>query len=110
MGPVRVGNEAYEQVQHDASGQIVPSNVQAFFDQRLLRVAGTADLEANELLGDRERKSYAQPDDGRCELRTTQYVYTYSAAMYWAACDRLEQHAATLGLVDGAAFGTDRDT
>src|SRR3546814_19793998 len=38
MGPVRVGNEAYEQVPHDAYGQIVISNVQAFFDQRLLRV------------------------------------------------------------------------
>ncbi|HUG46717.1 MAG TPA: glycoside hydrolase family 15 protein, partial [Sphingomicrobium sp.] len=35
LGPVRIGNQAYEQVQHDAYGQIVLSNVQAFFDQRL---------------------------------------------------------------------------
>jgi GH15 family glucan-1,4-alpha-glucosidase len=31
MGPVRIGNQAYEQVQHDAYGQIVLSNAQAFF-------------------------------------------------------------------------------
>src|SRR3546814_14087315 len=61
MGPVRVGNEAYEQVQHDAYGQIVLSNVQAFFDQRLLRVAGTADFEALEPLGERAGTSQAQP-------------------------------------------------
>src|SRR5690606_8734274 len=30
MGPDRIGNQAYEHVQHDAYGQIVLSNVQAF--------------------------------------------------------------------------------
>src|SRR3546814_1953305 len=108
MVPLRVGNEAYEQVQHDAYGQIVLSNVQAFFDQRLLRVAGKADFEALEPIGERAWKSYDQPDAGIWELRTKSYVHTYSAAMCWAACDRLANAAATPGLVDRAAFWQER--
>ena len=45
MGPVRVGNQAYEHDQHDVYGQVILSNVQAFFDTRLLRPATIADFE-----------------------------------------------------------------
>src|SRR3546814_11737451 len=110
MGPVRVGNEAYEQVQHDAYGQIVLSNVQAFIDQRLLRVAGTADFEALEPIGERAWKSYDQPDAGIWKFRTKSYLHTYTAAMCWAACDRLATDAAPLGPVDRAAFPQHRPT
>ncbi|NCQ63048.1 MAG: glycoside hydrolase family 15 protein, partial [Alphaproteobacteria bacterium] len=44
MGPVRKGNAAYSQVQHDAYGQIVLPTVQAFFDRRLYRMADEADF------------------------------------------------------------------
>ncbi len=98
MGPVRVGNQAYEQVQHDAYGQIILSNVQAFFDQRLLRVAGIADFEALEPIGVRAWESFDKPDAGLWELRTKSHVHTYSAAMCWAACDRLANAAHALGL------------
>ena len=86
MGPVRVGNQAYEQVQHDAYGQIVLSNVQAFFDQRLFRPSGAEDLLALEKVGERAWQFHDQPDAGLWELRTRQSVHTYSAAMCWAAC------------------------
>ena len=104
MGPVRVGNQAYEQIQHDAYGQIVLSNVQAFFDHRLLRVAGVPDFEALEPIGERAWQVYDQPDAGLWELRTKSHVHTYSAAMCWAACDRLANAAAALGLTERAEF------
>jgi len=108
MGPVRVGNQAYDQVQHDAYGQIILSNAQAFFDHRLFRMAGIADFEALEPIGDRAWERYDQPDAGLWELRTKSHVHTYSAAMCWAACDRLATAAAVLDLPARAAFWQDR--
>lgn len=108
MGPVRVGNQAYQQIQHDAYGQIVLSNAQAFFDQRLYRVAGVEDFESLERVGERAWRFYDQPDAGLWELRTRQNVHTYSAAMCWAACDRLAGAAAVLRLDDRRAFWAGR--
>ncbi len=108
MGPVRVGNDAYQQVQHDAFGQIILSNAQAFFDHRLFRMAGIEDFRALEPVGERAWQSFDKPDAGLWELRTKSHVHTYSAAMCWAACDRLASAAAALGLGDRAAFWTGR--
>lgn len=108
MGPVRVGNQAYDQIQHDAYGQIVLSNAQAFFDHRLFRMAGVSDFEALEPIGERAWERYDQPDAGLWELRTRAHVHTYSAAMCWAACDRLANAATALGLPERAAFWISR--
>lgn len=98
MGPVRVGNAAYRQVQHDAYGQIVLSSVQGFIDDRLLRKAGETDFLALEAVGERAWAVYDQPDAGLWELRTRAHVHSYSAVMCWAACDRLAHAAKALGL------------
>ncbi|MBM3929029.1 MAG: glycoside hydrolase family 15 protein, partial [Sphingomonadales bacterium] len=49
-----------------------------------------------------------QPDAGLWELRTKSHVHTYSAAMCWAACDRLASVAGVLGLDDRRALWRDR--
>ena len=108
MGPVRCGNQAYEQVQHDAYGQIVLSSVQAFFDQRLLRSATIQDFEALEAVGHRAFDMFNQPDAGLWELRTRAHVHTYSAAMCWAACDRLANAAGAIGRPEASQFWADR--
>jgi len=108
MGPVRVGNQAYEQVQHDAYGQIVLSNAQAFFDQRLYRMAGEEDFRALEKVGERAWAVHDKPDAGLWELRTKSHVHTYSVAMCWAACDRLANAAGALGLAERESFWRDR--
>lgn len=108
LGPVRVGNLAYKQVQHDAYGQIVLSNVQAFFDQRLFRPSGPEELQSLERIGERAWQSCSEPDAGLWELRNRKAVHTYSAAMCWAACDRLANAAEHLGMPDRAALWLER--
>ncbi|MFT3997350.1 MAG: glycoside hydrolase family 15 protein [Asticcacaulis sp.] len=110
MGPVRVGNLAYVQHQHDVYGQIVLSSVHAFFDQRLLRPGTVADFEALEQMGERAFEVYDKPDAGLWEYRTLSNIHTYSALMCWAACDRLENAAVTLGLDARAVFWRERAT
>ena len=104
MGPVRVGNGAWSQVQHDAYGQIILSNAQAFFDQRLFRIAGVEDFRALERVGERAWAVHDQSDAGLWEFRTRSLVHTYSAVMCWAACDRLANAAQALGLEPRRAF------
>jgi GH15 family glucan-1,4-alpha-glucosidase len=108
MGPVRVGNQAYEQIQHDAYGQIVLCSVHAFFDRRLFRIAGPEDFERLERVGERAWEHHDAPDAGLWELRTRQSVHTYSSAMCWAACDRLANAATALGLTERHDFWQDR--
>jgi GH15 family glucan-1,4-alpha-glucosidase len=100
MGPVRIGNAAYTQIQHDAYGQIVLPTAQAFFDQRLLRMADEGDFASLERVGEMAWRMHDQPDAGLWEFRTRQEVHTYSAVMSWAACDRLGNVAERLGKLD----------
>ena len=102
MGPVRVGNAAYKQIQHDCYGQIVLPTVQGFIDQRLLRIADDRDFESLEQVGEMAWTMHDQPDAGLWEFRTRQEVHTYSAVMSWAACDRLAMAADWLGKPDRA--------
>jgi pentatricopeptide repeat protein len=108
MGPVRVGNQAYQQVQHDAYGQIILSTMQSFIDQRLFRMSGAEDFQALEAVGEHAWEVHDKPDAGLWELRTRSNVHTYSVAMCWAACDRLAKAASALGLDDRASFWQDR--
>jgi GH15 family glucan-1,4-alpha-glucosidase len=104
MGPVRVGNQAHEHLQHDVYGQIVLSTVQAFFDERLFRPATVDDFRALEPIGERAFELHDQPDSSLWEFRGRAAVHTYSAVMCWAACDRLGNAAAKLGLAERAAY------
>jgi pentatricopeptide repeat protein len=99
---VRVGNLAYEQVQHDVYGSVVMSATQLFFDRRLSADPGRAQFEMLEVLGDRATEFFDQPDAGIWEYRGRLRVHTFSSLMCWAACDRLARIAHQLGLGDRA--------
>ena len=102
MGPVRIGNQAHEHLQHDVYGQIILSTVQAFFDERLLRPATVEDFRALERVGERAFEMHDKPDASLWEFRGRESIHTYSAVMCWAACDRLGNAAHKLGLTDRA--------
>ena len=97
MGPVRRGNQAFEQVQNDVYGAVVLSATQFFFDSRLIRSGTLAEFERLEILGRWAERKYDQPDAGLWEYRGRQRVHTFSSMMCWAACDRLAKIAARLG-------------
>ena len=104
MGPVRVGNEAYLQVQNDVYGSVILSATHVFFDERIDRPGTEATFRRLESLGETAHAVYAQPDAGIWERRNTQQVHTFSGVMCWVACDRLAQIAGRLGLGDRARY------
>lgn len=104
MGPVRRGNQAYEQVQHDVYGAVVLSATQFFFDSRLIRSGTMAEYERLEALGRWAERKYDKPDAGLWEYRGRQRVHTFSSIMCWAACDRLAKIGRKLGEDDKAAY------
>ena len=98
MRPVRVGNQAYRQVQHDVYGSAILAATHVFFDRRLTRSGDEALFHRLEALGEKAVQFYAQPDAGLWELRGKARVHTFSSVMCWAACDRLARVADRLGL------------
>ena len=104
MGPVRRGNQAFEQVQHDVYGAVVLSATQFFFDSRLIKSGTEAEFRRLEVLGEHASGFHNQPDAGLWEYRGRQRVHTYSSMMCWAACDRLAKIATKLGKDDRARY------
>lgn len=103
MGPVRVGNQAAEQLQHDAYGSVILGASQMFIDERLPRMGDAALFHRLEPLGVQARRFAFEPDAGPWEYRGRQRVHTHSATMCWVACDRLASIAQRLGLASRAA-------
>jgi GH15 family glucan-1,4-alpha-glucosidase len=110
MGPVRVGNAAARQVQHDVYGSVVLAATQMFVDERLPRMGDQTLFKRLEAIGELAFKTALEPDAGIWEYRGRARIHTYSAALCWAACDRLGQIATNLGLASRGRFWTRRAT
>jgi GH15 family glucan-1,4-alpha-glucosidase len=104
MGPVRVGNLAFRQEQHDVYGSAILAATHVFFDKRLSRTGDETLFRHLEILGEKAVVVFDQPDAGIWELRGLARPHTFSAVMCWAACDRLSRIAAHLGLQARSAY------
>lgn len=103
FGPVRVGNLAYRQQQHDTYGSLVLAATHLFFDERLTHRGGRRLFELLERFGENALELWDRPDAGLWEFRSRLAIHTFSSVMCWAACDRLARIADRLGIVERAA-------
>jgi len=104
MGPVRIGNQAYEQQQNDVYGSVILATAHLFFDERLRRRGDEALFRRLEQLGEQAVAVYREPDAGPWEFRGFEKVHTFSAAICWAAARNLRAIAAKLGLMERADY------
>ena len=103
-GPVRVGNAASAQAQHDTYGSLILAAMPMFFDRRLPRPGDDGLFRLLETLGTKAAQLALEPDAGIWEYRGRQRIHTHSAAMCWAGCHRLAVIATRLQRPDRAAY------
>ncbi|HTQ14325.1 MAG TPA: glycoside hydrolase family 15 protein [Rhizomicrobium sp.] len=102
-GPVRVGNAAADQEQHDVYGSVILAAMPMFFDRRLPRPANESHFRLMEQLGAKAAELALEPDAGIWEYRGRKRLHTHSAAMCWAGVSRVGAIAARLGHAGRAA-------
>jgi len=101
-GPVRVGNAAASQTQHDAYGSIVLTAAQLFWDRRLPNTDAPGLYRRLRRVGQLALTHAFDADAGPWEYRGRLVPHTYSSAMCWAAVHRLGMIARALGEADDA--------
>lgn len=120
IGPVKLGTKDCDAIQHEVYGSIILSLSQMFFDKRLEFQGHKSLFEKMEKLGEAAANLYDKPDHGPRSCFNEEgdidakkeddpvcgrlQIYTFSAVMCWAACDRLAKIASILGLSDRKFF------
>lgn len=93
--PVRVGNDAYLQVQNDVYGQILVGLLPLFVDMRLNFPGRNNYKPLTDRLLYWIEKTMDEPDSGLWEFRKIRQVHTYTLLFHWAGA----KAAAKLGRV-----------
>ena len=102
-GPVRIGNAAVDQVQHDAYGSVILAATPMFFDRRLPVPGDEPLFRLLEKMAQQCVDLALEPDAGIWEFRGRKRIHTHSGAMCWAGISRTAAIAARLGLSDRAS-------
>ncbi len=100
-GPVRVGNAAYVQRQHDVDGEMVLCLETILTDPRVVWEDPTLAPLLEQLVAS-AMASFDVEDTGLWEYRTQPRHYTFSKAMCWVAGHRGAELAEFLGMTDRA--------
>ncbi|MFN8792456.1 MAG: glycoside hydrolase family 15 protein [Bdellovibrionales bacterium] len=93
--PVRVGNAAVSQTQHDAYGQVVLALYNLYTDARILDYNKGQSSKLVKTLLSYIRKTMKDPDNGIWEFRGRKSLHAYSLLFQWAgssACYKIARH------------------
>ena len=101
VGPVRIGNAAYVQRQHDVDGEMVLCLETILTDPRVVWDDPTL-APLLEHLVEEAIESFDLVDTGLWEYRTLPKHYTFSKAMCWVAAHRGSELAQFLGMPERA--------
>ena len=82
--PVRVGNKAYVQVQHDVYGQVLVSLLPLYTDKRLTFLRKNSYKSIVPWLLKQIERTLTMPDSGLWEFRSQVQVHTYTLLFHWA--------------------------
>ena len=82
--PVRVGNKAYIQVQHDVYGQVLVSLLPLYSDKRLIFLKKNSYRKIVPWLLSQIERTLSIPDAGLWEFRSGVQVHTYTLLFHWA--------------------------
>ncbi len=104
--PVRVGNEAADQIQHDAYGQSLLAIVSLYTDARMTNRSARGSARDLDVLLRRIETTLEEPDNGIWEFRGKRSLHTYSLLFHWAggvACQKAASELNLRELADRAA-------
>lgn len=82
--PVRIGNKAYIQSQHDVYGQVLVSLLPLYSDKRLIFSKKNSYRKIVPWLLNQIERTLSMPDSGLWEFRTEVKVHTYTLLFHWA--------------------------
>jgi GH15 family glucan-1,4-alpha-glucosidase len=95
--PVRIGNKAYIQSQHDVYGQVLVSLLPLYTDKRLIFKKKGSFRKIVPWLLNQIGRTLSMPDSGPWEFRSEVKVHTYTLLFHWAGAKAAYKIAATFG-------------
>lgn len=93
--PVRIGNDAYTQIQNDVYGQVLVGLLPLFIDKRLSFTQKNSYKPLVDRLLNWIEKTFFEPDAGLWEFRQVKQVHTYTLLFHWAG----SKAAAKIGVI-----------
>lgn len=93
--PVRVGNQAASQIQHDAYGQVLLALFSLYTDERLAHRPSPSRNLLKNVINYIER-TMEEPDNGVWEFRGKKAVHSYTLLFHWAGSGAVRKIALSL--------------